>query len=789
MARFRRSFNTRGRVSSQNDAGDDDEFAVKVDRNAFYRTLDIVNRIFKKKLRLVAGKQNMTDLETIWVNFGEKRMRAIVGEIGPGKSVARTVYQLECGHEEQLKSGHPTDGSALGACSLCGAAQAYLGFEHELQHPIFKTSIAMKKVFVEKYVDSLMVGNNHPNRDELTTFVHMMVNGFDDLRCNSLWEKVYLGSANNIWERWERLTREKGDLVNTSFLAFLFAVAFGVETDPKSEFEKLRPIVAWGVQKVKYRGFGKMLLDVRIVLDRCMGTLLDKFQQPPQLGQPQPQGQLPQPGDDDDGEEDTDREGHEDEEEGVEGSPGGGQAGQGALASDGQAPGGEVDSDADGSGGNGASARGGGSGAGSAVPQSAGKGAIRQEEPIAPPIHAPSAQASGASPLEKLEAFLILAAGAEELDDKERHPEVDPKYGIAKMSQADQAALAQALGLPIDDLQEIDAGIPNEPDFDMQQAIQQLQDSNVEVSKDSQLTSNAKAKIRLVTVHPEGVAASRVELNEMERATVNRLRSAFIRSLGSQKNKRMTEGNIVDIQALIRHRFDHQDPEIFEADEANKGFAYAILCDMSGSMYSCYPYVTRAAEMLKKSLDFPFVDGELWGFRGGEGRGGDSEPGEVWIYRYDEKCQGYTGTTRHRVWQDAQGRFSDTSFPVQCGGMTPMHSAVHVVSTRLRTQVPASMAKRLFLLTDGSPAHTKTTGAQLPGWMLQSFVAKEIKLARQHGVQVYTVVIGQDSISDAECKKMFGERRYWQKTGTADVGDALSKLVLANFSKYLSSRG
>ncbi len=75
----------------------------------------------------------------------------------------------------------------------------------------------------------------------------------------------------------------------------------------------------------------------------------------------------------------------------------------------------------------------------------------------------------------------------------------------------------------------------------------------------------------------------------------------------------------------------------------------------------------------------------------------------------------------------------------------------------------------------------------MPSWMLQGFVAKEIALARAHGVQVYTIVIG-DSIDDNECKKMFGHHKYWKKATPDKVGSELSKLVLTNFNKYLTSR-
>ncbi len=795
----RRGYNTAGGLgtSSQDEDEEDLAYLRRIDKNRYYRTNDILNAVLKRnpKIRLEAGPRNSTDLKTIWVNFGEKRMRALVDIVEPGSSKNKTIYLLECGHVEQLNSGHITDGTVKGACAACGSAQSYLGFEHEWSHIAFKSDLLLRTIFVEKYVDQLLASQPGVDRSALTSFLHFVVNAFDDLRVNSLWSLIYPGSANDIWARWKRITEEVRDS-SSNFIGFIFAVSLGVPTDPDGPYEACRPIVAWGSEKVKYRGFAKMLIDVRVVLDRCMGLLLSKARANPQpqlagsqqnqtqnSGQStdQPQGQQGE----NDGEEGHHGDGGEERDDPGSSDPG--SQGRGALASGGDPQegrdGGADDQGAerDVLGGGGA-----GPGAGPQVPAQAGQGA-NGAQGGQDPRQAPSAQ--GATPKERLDALRKLATGASPLDHKEKHQDPDPagiSKALAQAPQAVMAAIAQAMNSAIDDLDAIDALLPPEPDIDMQMVVQQIQSSLVDKSKDSQLTSNAKASIQLIKVHPQGVDQSRFELDGIERATVGRLRSAFVRALGTQKNKRQIEGNTVDVQALVRHRFDQQDPEVFEADDRHKGFAYAILCDMSGSMGGTYPHVARAAEMLKQSLNFPFVKGELWGFRGGDNCG-RYNTSSVWIYRYEKDCRGYTGMTKNRTWNQSASRFIDQDIPVECGGLTPMHSAVHVVSTQLRTQVPANMAKRLFLLTDGSPCHSGSSGLMSEG-MLQSFVAKEINLARQHGVQVYTIIIGPYAIPDADCRKMFGAPRYWKKTSTGEVGDALSRLVLENFTKYLNSR-
>lgn len=375
-------------------------------------------------------------------------------------------------------------------------------------------------------------------------------------------------------------------------------------------------------------------------------------------------------------------------------------------------------------------------------------------------------------------------ANAQPLDEKEDHPAPDAKAMTAAMgSQVLKAMMAQTLSANISDLDQLDLELgDDEPDADMAQALHQLQNGMTSKSNDSLLTSNAKAKIQLIDVTPESVKTSpEVELTEDERFAVMRMRSTFFKSLGRQKAKRSADGNVVDIPALIQYINDRQDPEVFENEAVQQGFAYSILVDMSGSMSGTFPKVCHAVEMLKKSLKFPFVVGNLWGFRGGTGNG------EVWMYRYDKNCVGYTGKVRTKDWKG-----QPVDLPVACGGLTPMHSATNIAVTHLWRNMPSGMAKRLFILTDGSPCHSGVGGNGMSTQMLQRFVAKEINVARQHGIQVYSLVIGAHSISDDECKLMFGPSRFWKKTETSGpnaVDKVLTKLVLENFTKYIKARG
>jgi hypothetical protein len=755
-----RGYYTRGGPAAAVDE-DQKDWTPKVDKNPYYRTMDILNGVFKRNLKLEAGKCNSYDGKIISVNFGESRWRPIVELRGPGQDDAHSVYRFDCGHDWEGKAGHPVDGSKKGPCWVCGAQQSYLGFEHEWQHSIFKSDLIARVLFVDQYADQLRKQTPHVDEIELKNFLALFINAFDDIRCNSLWEKVYPGSAAAIWERWKRLTEERADEVSEDFLSFIFAVAFGVPTDPQGEFEPLRPVIEWGLAKVKYRGFSNMLVDIRVVLDRCMGALMSRVPPPqpamPQQGQPQQQ----QGG----------SSGNQSTQEGSPGSDRDEDAGGAGGPT-------EVEPDGDNGGARGGDEEGGSS-----------SEAPRADSPPAP-THIPSADLVQATPQERAEALKKLMADAKALDEKEAHPEAGDELKKDGIPQSAMAMVAQALGKDIQDLQAVDQALPDQLDQDMQQALDQLQNGMVNKSGDSQLTSGAKARILLVDVFPEGVRNDSIELSEDERFAVSRMRSAFYKTLGRQKAKRSVEGNVVDVQAAIQYLSDHQDPEVFENDVTQQGFAYAILCDMSGSMDGSFRNVCHAAEMLKQALDFPFVIGKLWGFRGGEDiPGRKSETAEVWMYRYMRACRGYTGITKLSSFIPHLNRFNRIDVPVRCGGLTPMNSAINVAVTDLWRRMPASMAKRLFLLTDGSPCHHKVNGQGLPEWMLRSFVAKEINLARQHGVQVYTIVIGEHSIEDDECKKMFGARQFWRKTEQSQVYKELRDLVLANFTRYIKARG
>lgn len=763
----------------------------RIDKDPFYRTMDIFNGVFQKNIKLSTGSNNCTDLHTIYINFGELKPSKVTQILRSGSDEDHLIYLLECGHEwegrKQQKDGQLKKVGDWGMCGKCGADTIYRGFEHEWQHIIFKSDLAARVVFCDQYADQLRKQMPTEAVDEigLSNFLHLLVNAFDDIRVNSLWEKVYPGSAMAIWERWRYYTALMENK-NTSFLAYIFAVAFGVPTNPSGEFEPMRPVIEWALGQVRYRGFNNMLLIVRVVMERCMGALLAKMKPAPKAMQPPPPPSLklppPQSSPEENNQQGANNEKGKDSlpEEGKHETSTGSQA---EGSSDGQIDG-QIDGsqesqcdsqeepsnaqdiqDSEGS-----------------VPDQSGSlpGQLRRVGDI------PSAKDVKADDLERKQALSRLMQDPKHLDPKEEHSQPTPEdLATAQKSQVLRAALNKILHQDAKP-EEIGLEPASEPDVDMQAQISQLQSGVVQKNETSQLTDGARAKVTIIKVTNDGVGTHKIQLEPDERAIIQRLRAAFLRSMGKQKAKRSVAGTSVDVEALIQYLGDFQDPAVFENEDVNQGFAYSVVCDMSGSMSSSFPVVCKAVEMLKQALDFPFVVGNLWGFRGGQpmmpSAKRDFGSGEVWMYKYDKDVDWYTGTVPFRLFQGPNGILQ---VPVECGGITPMNSAINIATGHLWRKMPAGMAKRMFLLTDGSPLQVKVTGKHISDFVLRQFVAGEIAKARKHGIEVYTLVIGEHAIDEDKCLQMFGPTKFWTKVGRERVGTVLLSLVLKNFTRYL----
>lgn len=388
--------------------------------------------------------------------------------------------------------------------------------------------------------------------------------------------------------------------------------------------------------------------------------------------------------------------------------------------------------------------------------------------------------------------------------DQEHH-QIDHSNYVSHIAYAlqrsEEAALAKIMNVKLNDLREEipdlqPDGARRPMDGEVEEAIKALQSpGGNETTFNQNLLSDAAAKVLIADVMPEDILPeSRVVFSEEDKDHIDRMRAVFAKFIGKKITKLVDDGDEVDVQALIQYKLDGQDDNIFENEGFTKGFAYLTLCDMSSSMDGLpFSAVCMGAEVLKEALDYPFVRGHLWGFRGAIGQGSTNyvtarekilsltKGGEVWVYKYHKDCAGYLAKG-----VEARGFYENhrDTIPVSCGGMTPTHTGIHIATKYLSASVPAGMDKKIFLLTDGNPTQFATGGASLPKEALQKFVRKEINNARSKNIQVYTVILGNE-ITEEAALEMFGPQAFWRRVPVAQVGQALLELVLKEFVRFL----
>lgn len=411
---------------------------------------------------------------------------------------------------------------------------------------------------------------------------------------------------------------------------------------------------------------------------------------------------------------------------------------------------------------------------------------------------------SGPPAEDQQEAIERIMKNAYDFRRGQEHHTIDKSDYVSKIAFAlpknEEAALTKLLNLKLENKQEIPdlqpSGEKRPIDPDMEAAVEALQQAAIgDTSSNQHLLANASSKVLLADVKPEHILPdSKIELTEESLTNIERMRAVFAKFIGKKISRLIDDGEEIDVQALIQYRLDGQSDEVFEDEGLTRGFAYMTLCDMSQSMEgSPFHYVCAGSEILKKALDYPFVQGYLWGFRGAIGVGHGvyvttpekiaalTKGGEVWIYRYDEACDGYLSSGVEATGYNEEQR---EIIPVSCDGMTPTHTGIHLAVKHLSTYVSSGMEKRIFLLTDGNPTQFKHDGKDLSRDALMRFVRKEIDTARSKNIKVYTIILG-DAITEKDAFEMFGPQAYWRRVPAEQVGSALMELVTKEFVRFL----
>ena len=171
--------------------------------DTFHRTHEIFNGLLGKniELTLAGGGGSFTDVETgIVVDMAQ----------APTRKVRGALY--ECGHPTPGltplaanfgRGSMRLTGAQEAACLECGNRWAYRSLEHEWQHHVFgsEPKVASTAAFklATKYFPKI-------DQELAAEAICKIANALDDIRVNGLWEEIYPGSADDLWEKWKEIT-------------------------------------------------------------------------------------------------------------------------------------------------------------------------------------------------------------------------------------------------------------------------------------------------------------------------------------------------------------------------------------------------------------------------------------------------------------------------------------------------------------------------------------------------------------------------------------------------------
>jgi len=299
---------------------------------------------------------------------------------------------------------------------------------------------------------------------------------------------------------------------------------------------------------------------------------------------------------------------------------------------------------------------------------------------------------------------------------------------------------------------------------------QALQAMKQQMTGDQWLQKDAMARIRFIDSSDDH--RGRAELDHEDLVTINRLRAMFFRVMGRTKYGLRDTGTEIDIPAYLEGRISGIPTPCFRNEDRGQGFRALILLDRSGSMNGNKTVqCERAARIICRALNFPFVHLDIWGFT-------SKEAGEVILSRFD---------AQREVYLDRSDGGS--------GGLTPIHVGVRLGIKQL---LQGTENKQLFVLSDGFPTHIQRSGRSVSTQQLMLFVKTEVQRGRSQGVNVTGIMVGAPDwhkpgaihydMSPKQLSFMFGPKRNWKQMDPARIGQDLVSVVASSFIDFLRNR-
>jgi hypothetical protein len=592
-----------------------------------------------------------------------------------------------------------TDGTIIYAPTT--DPEAYLVTGHELSHCAFGSDLGILKPFCTQLAaktvrdfaargDTILKGAE----PALESLIHFMNNALEDNRVAYWWGQAYPGDYDLLLNRWKRLTAQGEEEAKTNFLRFMLAGMHDMyppEADP--DFQALIPAIDQAYQDSVAGDFKTCLAATKKLFEKAIRILAKEMEQQQQQQQPPPALQAAQIvlgcGGDGDGD-------------------GDGDDGDDGDAGDGDSP--------DGS------------------------------DPQGDPQGGKAPQPTKVN----TQAFrLLMLTGQSDPATLKADGFDDQKLSNWKQKMLDggrtpkgaqQVVDAVLHGDLLDDLEGLE-----QASAAMTMVVANIRTAAEEEDRDEWLTQGAKAKV----VFQDLDAGDMLErqLTPEEQSAVTKAKAFFLRVQGRKKSQLYDAGSRIDVQAMIQRKFTHEGP-CFRDDARARGFNAMLLIDGSGSMVgNPFDTAARAALMLRKSMDFPFVDIEAWTY---------------YLSNKEVMLSRIPSPIKHMP--SSHGR--------ALGGLTPSNTALHVAIRNMKLK---KGVKRIFHLTDGMPNGVPKADA---------FVRQHALEGRRYGIHTFSLYIG-DGVPEKDMRYMSGSKKYYRKCQYGDIDRSLIDLVKSQFMVYL----
>jgi hypothetical protein len=665
--------------------------------------------------------------------------------------------------------------------------------ERQLAHILFRSDAKAKQIFVRDYATKVGAVAKKMNVDldvaYLQKAIDHIITVLEKRRVTSLWRLLYPGSYDLMREMDKASVEGVMPTAHAGLLAYITCIEGDPDAVGSGELDRFRPYIEEAFRKVYKRGFSATLAVSKWLVMQLVNEIIRDLKDLPPPSPPMPMrgGDQRMPGDgastdgsgggSGDGEQQQKQQGKDSGEGGGKNQddPNGDQPDDKDQDVDSGALGalqGDFDDSADPEGGNGGGAPENDSEGTEGEDDSEGAGGGgadrdedgEREEPWNP-------EPPPATGEERTQALKELLNRLGDPPQDVKDPVKESKFTKNRHSPKAQATASQALKADVNNADKFESGLDSS-EQEMSDIIDQaMRAMRQKRDHDEWLQKDAMAKISFVDKDDD---VTRVALSFEDQQTVHRLRAMFHRVMGKRKNILEDAGTEIDVQAYIERMLTNVPIPCFRGEGIGQGFKSMLLLDRSGSMHgSKTEQCERAGRIIRRALDFPFVETTVWGFS-------SSEPGQISLIRHNPRKDVVLKTGERGS-----------------GGMTPLHVAIRLGVRELER---GTESKQLFVLTDGFPTHRKRDGKTFGKEQLMLFIREEVQRARTRGINVTGILIGtrggwmnptgevRYDMSNKELAYMFGPKRNWRTVHPDRIGNDLIQAVARSFVDFLKRR-